>query len=132
MSQTLSVEEAGGTASPKQTIEVHGISDALLQRLDQRARESGRDRSQVIQAILTKELGGEDTEFTARSFEAALAPIRQGFAESGLSEDEATAMLEEGLRATRQNKRSGRAEPQSSTQQDDIKQVGTENGRNGR
>ena len=46
------------------------------------------------------ELEHENTFSTAQSFDTVLAPIRQGFAESGESEEELTALLEAGLRAT--------------------------------
>ncbi|MDQ2732559.1 MAG: hypothetical protein M3Y56_12950 [Armatimonadota bacterium] len=102
MSQSLLLDESGGADSHEYTIEVHGISRAMLQRLDERARQSGSDRSQIIQWILAKELENEPTPLTMSPFDAALAPIRQGFSESGLSEDEATSLLEDGLRAVRQ------------------------------
>ncbi|HET6385255.1 MAG TPA: hypothetical protein VFJ58_17825 [Armatimonadota bacterium] len=125
MSQSNSLEEPGGTACVEHTIEVYGISETLLQRLDQRARESGTNRSQVIQAILSKELGEEGTDPASRRFDAALAPIRQGFAENGLSEDEATALLEAGLSAVRQEKRSGNPHRQSRERRHKIRESGT-------
>ena len=99
-------------------IEIHGISETLLQRLDQRARESGRDRSQVIQAILMKELGSGEKGPTSGSFDSVLAPIRQGFAESGLGEDDATALMNDGLRAVLQEKRTGKRRSQTDPQRD--------------
>lgn len=129
MSQPVFLDESERAAAPRHTIEVHGVSEALLQRLDERARESGIDRSQVIQAILSKELGNQETETATSSFDAVLAPIRQGFAEGGLSEDEATGLLEEGLRAVRQLKRSGNSH--SNAREASTQQRAVETGQNG-
>lgn len=83
------------------TVEVRGLSEEMLRRLDELALQRGGDRSQVIREILTRELGGDRHEMAGQSFDAALAPMRAGFAESGLSEAEAEALLDEGLRAVR-------------------------------
>ena len=77
------------------------IPETWIERLDARAREQGRDRSQIVREILARELDHEDTPDMVRGFDAALAPIRQGFAESGKSEAELTALLDEGLRSAR-------------------------------
>ena len=83
------------------TLEVSDIPETWLQRLDARAREQGRDRSQIVREILARELDHEDTPDRVRGFDVALAPIRQGFAESGESEEILTALLDEGLRSAR-------------------------------
>jgi hypothetical protein len=43
-----------------------------------------------------------------KSFDAALAPLRAGFNESGMSEEEVEALLDEGLRAVRAERRQTR------------------------
>ena len=91
------------------TLEVRDIPETWLQRLDARAREQGSDRSQILREILAKELDHENTLDTAQRFDVVLAPIRQGFAESGESEEELTALLETGLRATRLERRQNRS-----------------------
>jgi hypothetical protein len=83
------------------TVEVSGISEDLLQRLDARARERGSDRGEVIREIITRELVGVDPDIASQSFDAALASLRAGFAESGMSEAEAEELLDKGLRAVR-------------------------------
>ena len=90
-------------------LEVRDIPETWLQRLDARAREQGSDRNQIIREILARELDHENTSGTAQGFDAVLAPIRQGFAESGESEEELTALLEAGLRATRLERRQNRS-----------------------
>lgn len=110
MSQPIILDETSGATSPEHTIEVRGIPEALLERLDERARALGGDRSQIIQTILAKELGIGETDLTTSNLDTVLDPIRQGFAESGLSEDEATALLEDGLRAVRREKQLGNLE----------------------
>lgn len=90
------------------TVEVSGISEQQLRRLDELARERGGDRSQVIRDIITRELGGEETDKASQSFDTALAPLRAGFAESGMSEEEAEALLDASLRAVRAERRQTR------------------------
>ena len=87
------------------TIEVNDIPEVWLQRLDKRARERGSDRSEIVREILARELDHENP-IPAVGFDAVLSTIRQGFAESGDSEEELTALLEEGLRATRSSQQS--------------------------
>lgn len=102
-SSTL-IEESGQRA-PMYTVEVSGISEQQLRRLDELARERGSNRSQVIRDILARELDGDPADMAIQSFDAALAPLRAGFAESGMSEEEAEALLDEGLRAVRAERR---------------------------
>ncbi len=106
--QTLT-QERDGPGVPVYTIEVTDIPEDLLQRLDERARTTGRDRSQVIRELIARELGAEEPPLASHSFDAVLAPIREGFTESGLSEEEATDLLEAGLRAVRAEKRQANA-----------------------
>src|SRR5947207_1551175 len=94
-------QESGEERVPVYTIEVTDIPEDLLRRLDERARQNGSDRSRVVRDLIARELGEEGAELSGQSFDAALAPIREGFAASGLSEEDATQLLEEGLRVVR-------------------------------
>ena len=94
---------------PLYTVEVSGVSEEIIQRLDALARQRGSDRSQVIRDLITRELGSDVADMTGHSFDAALAPIRAGFAESGMSEAEAETLLDQELRAVRTARRQARA-----------------------
>jgi hypothetical protein len=63
----------------------HGLTlEAYLQRLAE------RDAFEEMKCP-----GGEDATTPPRTFDEILAPVRRGFAESGLTEDETHAMLTE-------------------------------------
>jgi hypothetical protein len=83
------------------TVEVSGLSDALLKLLDERIRKRGGDRSDHIREFVEKGLAEEEARATGKSFDEVLASIRQGFAESGMDEDETLALFTEGLKAVR-------------------------------
>lgn len=106
---TLTTKRASRTRV--QTIEVSGIPEEILRRLDERARERGSDRETVIRDLITRELGGDGSDLARKRFDAAAAPIRAGFAESGLTEEAAEALLDEGLRAIRADRRRARLKP---------------------
>jgi hypothetical protein len=75
-------------------------------------RARGSDRSHVIRDIISRELGDGDAATAIESFEAALAPLRAGFAESGLTEQEVEVLLDDELRALRaERRRNSRVEP---------------------
>ncbi len=80
------------------TIEVT-VPDDLLRIIDERALERGSDRGQVIRDIIDGVLRNPTS--SVQTFDAILAPIRQGFAESGMSEHEALEMLQSELKAVR-------------------------------
>jgi hypothetical protein len=95
------IDSEGERTMATYTIEVTGFSDVLLKRLDERIRKRGGDRSTHIQEFVEKGLAEEEAHTTGKSFDEALASIRQGFAESGMDEDETLALLTEGLKAVR-------------------------------
>jgi predicted DNA-binding protein len=59
-----------------------------IQALSDIAREKGKTTEQYVYEILETQI------LASKSFDEILAPIRQGFKESGMSEDEITAMFE--------------------------------------
>jgi hypothetical protein len=91
------------------TIEVT-VPDDLLRLIDERARARGSDRGQVIRDIVDRELR-EGGRAPINTFDEVLAPIREGFAESGMSEEETRKLLESELRAVRAERRAGRRVP---------------------
>ena len=66
------------------------VSDETKLALEQRARERGcSDVSKYVEHLITTDL------LAAKSFDEILAPIRQTFQESGMSEDELETLFEE-------------------------------------
>ena len=66
------------------------VSDETKLALEQRARERGcSDVTKYVERLITTDL------LAAKSFDEILAPIRQTFQESGMSEDELEALFEE-------------------------------------
>lgn len=75
------------------TIEVAGIPDDLLRRLDQKVQERGGDRSGYIREMLEKDLR-EDAPRSGTAFDEIAAPLRQDFQASGMTEEELDALIE--------------------------------------
>ena len=88
------------------TIEVT-VPDDLLRLIDERVRARGSNRDQVIREIVYRELR-EGGRAHINPFDEVLAPIREGFAESGMSEEETRKLLESETRAVRAERRAGR------------------------
>ncbi len=93
-----------------QTIVVTDIPEELVQRLDARVREHGGDRAGFIRELLQRVLDGEPAPQAEPSLDALLAPIRQGFEASGLTDDELDKLFEEAREEVWRAKHSGGAE----------------------
>ncbi len=70
------------------------------ERLRRRAAESGQTLETFLQQLVEREAGGgtaapETPPPAARTFDDILAPVRKGFAESGMTDEELTALFEE-------------------------------------
>lgn len=63
--------------------------------LRERARQSGRDVSEYVHLVLKEHIEGSKT------FAEILTPVWQGFRESGMTEDQAAAFLEDELEVAR-------------------------------
>jgi hypothetical protein len=87
------------------TIKITGLSDEILRRLDGRACARGEGRSGHIRRLIEQDLAQEESRQTGKSFDEALAAIRQGFAESGISEEATLSLLSDSLKATRADRR---------------------------
>ncbi len=83
------------------TIEVRDLPETLLIRIDRRVKERGGDRNKQIRELLERGLADEESKRSGRSFDEILANIRQGFAESGMSEEEALDMFTSELKIVR-------------------------------
>jgi hypothetical protein len=95
---------------PTHSIKVTGLSEETLRRLDRRARSQGEGLGDHVRKLIERDLAQEEARQTGKSFDEALFAIRQGFAESGLSEDAALSLLTGGLHATRAERRARRSE----------------------
>lgn len=71
------------------TIEVTGIPEELLRRLDERVRDVGTDREQYIRDLLARDLERPS------SLRELFAPVREDFVASGMTGDELEALIEE-------------------------------------
>jgi hypothetical protein len=72
-----------------ETIEVTGLPVGTTDALEQIGRERGKSAEELVREIIQAEIQA------ASSFDEILAPIRQGFKESGLSEEELDELFEE-------------------------------------
>jgi len=67
--------------------------------LSERARQSGREVEEYIHDLIRKDLTGtgarETTGESSQSIDQILAPIREGFAQSGMTEEEVMAHFHE-------------------------------------
>jgi post-segregation antitoxin (ccd killing protein) len=81
-------------------ITIHFAPEVEAQ-LQERARRSGVDVTTYIYQVVEKDL------HERRTFDEILEPIRQGFEESGLTEEELEALFEQAREAVWQEKTEG-------------------------
>ena len=97
------------------TIEVAGISDELLERLDERVRQWGGDRASFIRDLIRRELQ-RDSQLSEEgprphsemSFDEILTPVHEQAAASGMSGEEMDRLFTEARERVRKEKRSAR------------------------
>lgn len=65
------------------------LSPEKIQTLDAIAKSKGKSAEQYVRDWIESEI------LSTKSFDEILAPIRQGFEESGMSEEDITAMFEQ-------------------------------------
>ena len=76
------------------------------------ARASGRDLSEYVHQVLTEHLrSGQSPEAASKTFDEILAPIREGWQQSGMTEDEITALFGETRDEVRQERRARKETP---------------------
>ena len=81
-----------------ETIEVTGLPVGTTDALEQIGRERGKSAEELVREMIQAEIQA------ALSFDEVLAPIRQGFKESGLSEEELDELFKEAREEVYQEK----------------------------
>jgi hypothetical protein len=80
--------------------------------LHERARQSGKEVEEYVQELIRQDLTGAVARETPRNssptFDEVFAPIREGFAQSGMSEKEIMTLFEEARQEVRQERRARR------------------------
>jgi hypothetical protein len=72
-----------------ETIEITGLPAGTIAALEQIGRDKRKGSEELVREMIEAEI------LAASSFDEILAPIRQGFKESGLSEEELDTLFEE-------------------------------------
>ena len=76
------------------------VSEEATSALEQRARQRGcGDVNKYVERLIATDL------LAAKSFDEILAPIRRTFQESGMSEDDITALLKEAREEVHQKRK---------------------------
>jgi flagellar biosynthesis/type III secretory pathway protein FliH len=70
-------------------LEITGLPPETRKALDEKAQHSGKSAADYVRDLIEADL------LASRSFDEILAPMRQGFKESGMSEEELDALFEE-------------------------------------
>lgn len=78
------------------------LSPQTHKRLEVLASKNGQALEVFLSDLIETSIGADEP------IDAVLSPFREGFAESGISEDEATALLDDGLKAVRAARRTER------------------------
>jgi hypothetical protein len=80
--------------------------------LRERARTSGREISEYVHQVLTEHIrSGQSLATPSKTFDEILAPIREGWRQSGMAEDEITALFEETRDEVRKERRARKETP---------------------
>lgn len=85
-----------------ETIEVTGLPLGTKDALEQISRDRGKSSEELMREMIQAEIQA------ASSFDEILAPIRQGFKESGLSEAELDGLFEEAREEVYQERQASR------------------------
>jgi predicted transcriptional regulator len=92
------------------TIEVTGIPEDLLKRLDKWMLELGRDRSQFIREIIEEKLQQQEKPHPGMTFAEILAPLQQDFEANGMTDEELGEFIDAEIKAHR-SERQPKAQP---------------------
>jgi hypothetical protein len=84
------------------TIELRDLPPDLLTQLDQRASEQGLDRQSFVVRLIEREVSSPKV---AETFDSILEPLRRSVEESGMSEQEIEALVDEEVAAARRERR---------------------------
>jgi hypothetical protein len=103
--------EARPEPRPIMTIQIELRPDEERE-LRELARASGRDLSEYVHQLLTEHLrSGRTPKVASKTFDEILAPIREGWQQSGMTEEEITALFEETRDEVRQERRTRKETP---------------------
>lgn len=89
----------------ERTIEVPGISDELLARFDQRARQIGVDRNSYLKKLIERAVAPANA---AATLSELLTPAHDFTEAHGISHDEIQCFFEQQLAESRRQRGSGR------------------------
>jgi hypothetical protein len=74
--------------------------------LRERARTSGRELPEYVRQVLKEQIRSiPDSATASKTFDQILAPVREGWRQSGMTEKEITALFEETRDEVRQERR---------------------------
>jgi len=86
----------------ERTIEVPGISDELLARVDQRARQIGVDRNSYLKKVIERAVAPPDSAATLAEL---LTPVHDFTEAHGISEEEIQRFFDQQLAESRRQRR---------------------------
>jgi len=78
-----------------QTIEVPGVPGDLVEKLDERAKEAGTTRAELVLQLLRRELGGDASGVQSRTFAEILKPIHDHTERMGYTEEDLDFLFEQ-------------------------------------
>lgn len=84
----MTEEKPGTRTTGGRTLEITDVPEEHIRQIELRAQHAGTGSVEYIKRLIARDL-------ETPTLDEILAPIRQGFAESGLTEDELTALFEE-------------------------------------
>ncbi len=103
--------EARPEPRPIMTIKIELKTDEERE-LRQRAQASGRDISEYVYQVLTEHIrSGQSSEAAPKTLDEILAPIREGWQQSGMTEAEITALFEGTRDEVRKERRARKETP---------------------
>lgn len=84
--------------SATETIEITGLPPGTKKALEEIGRSKGQTGEEFARTLIEAEL------LSLKTFDEILAPVRQSFRESGMTEDELDALVEEAREKVRQER----------------------------
>jgi predicted DNA-binding protein len=87
------------------TIEVTGVPDDLLTRLDRRMREQGRDRSQFIRELIEQNLEAQEQPDAGMAFREIVAPLQEDFEATGMTDEQLGELIDAEIKGFRAERR---------------------------
>jgi Arc/MetJ-type ribon-helix-helix transcriptional regulator len=85
--------------------------ESTERQLRDRAAQHGQDVSEYVRSLVEKDLGIANGSAADKTLAEILTPVWQGFAESGMTEEEVTRLFEEAREEVWRERRKGTASP---------------------